>query len=71
MPVFHGKWYDEVSPGESFGTSLTATETHAVRDSGMFGDFNALHVGEEFSRKSMFVTRILHGATANLTSDRP
>ena len=24
--VFHGKWYDEVKVGESFGTSLTVTD---------------------------------------------
>lgn len=59
--VFHGKWYDEVKVGESFGTSLTVTETHLVLGSGMFGDFNPLHVDEEFSKKSMFGGRILHG----------
>ena len=59
--VFHGKWYDEVSVGETFGTSLTVTETHLVLCSGMFGDFNPLHVDEEFSKKSMFCSRILHG----------
>ena len=59
--VFHGKWYDEVSVGETFGTSLTVTETHLVLGSGLFGDFNPLHVNEEFAKKSMFGTRILHG----------
>ena len=59
--VFHGKWYDEVNVGESFGTSVTVTETHIVLGSGMFGDFNPLHVDEEFSKKSMFGGRILHG----------
>jgi 3-hydroxybutyryl-CoA dehydratase len=59
--VFHGKWYDEVEVGESFGTSLTVTETHLVLASGIFGDFNPLHVDEEFSKNSMFGTRILHG----------
>ena len=33
--VFHGKWYDEVSPGERFGTRLTVTETHLVLGSGL------------------------------------
>ena len=59
--VFHGKWYDEVNVGESFGTSVTVTEMHIVLGSGMFGDFNPLHVDEEFSKKSMFGSRILHG----------
>ena len=59
--MFPGKWYDEVSVGERFGTSLTVTEAHLVLGSGMFGDFNPLHVNEEFARRSMFGTRILHG----------
>jgi len=59
--VFHGKWYDEVAVGDSFGDSLTVTETHLVLAAGMFGDFNPLHVDQEFSKKSIFGGRILHG----------
>lgn len=59
--VFHGKWYDEVNVGDSFGDSLTVTETHIVLGSGMFGDFNPLHVDEEFSKKSRLGGRVLHG----------
>ena len=59
--TFHGKWYTEVTVGDTFGSSLTVTETHLVLGSGMFGDFNPLHVDEEFSKKSMFGGRILHG----------
>jgi len=59
--VFHGKWYDEVEIGEHFGTSLTVTETHIVLGAGMFGDFNPLHTDEEFSKKSLFGGRVLHG----------
>jgi acyl dehydratase len=67
--MFQGKWYDEVAVGERFGTSVTVTETHLVLGSGMFGDFNPLHVDEEFARKSKFGTRILHGPfTAALIS---
>ena len=61
MVVFHGRWYDEVKVGDTFGSSLTVTETHLVLGSGMFGDFNPLHVDEEFARKSRFGGRILHG----------
>ena len=61
MVVFPGKWYDEVRIGDTFGSSLTVTETHLVLGAGMFGDFNPLHVDEEFARRSRFGSRILHG----------
>jgi len=59
--MFPGKWYEDVAVGERFGTSLTVTEAHLLLGSGMFGDFNPLHVNEEFAKQSMFGTRILHG----------
>jgi 3-hydroxybutyryl-CoA dehydratase len=59
--MFPGKWYDEVLVGERFGTGVTVTEAHLVLAAGLFGDFNPLHVNEEFSRRSRFGTRVLHG----------
>ena len=61
MVVFPGKWYDEVTIGDTFGSSLTVTEAHLVLGAGMFGDLNPLHVDEEFARQSRFGGRILHG----------
>ena len=69
--VFHGRWYDEVQLGESFGDSLTVTETHLVLGSGMFGDFNPLHVSEEFAKKSLFGGRILHGPFTSALAASP
>jgi len=59
--MFPGKAYDEVKAGESFSTSLTVTEAHLVLASGLFGDFNPLHVDESHASKSRFGGRILHG----------
>jgi len=59
--MFPGKWYDEVAVGDRFATAVTVTEAHLVLGSGLFGDFNPLHVNEEFAKRSMFGTRILHG----------
>ncbi|MEO8345565.1 MAG: MaoC family dehydratase [Betaproteobacteria bacterium] len=56
-----GKWFDEIVVGEVFSRSVTITEAHLVMSCGILGDFNPLHVDEEFARKSRFGGRILHG----------
>ena len=69
--VFHGKWYDEVREGETFGSRLTVTEAHLVLAAGLFGDFNPLHVDEVFSQQSMFGSRILHGPFSSAMVSAP
>ena len=61
MRIPCGKFYDEVSIGDEFDYVLTITETHLVTASGLFGDFNPLHVDETFAAQSRFGGRILHG----------
>ena len=67
----NGKWYDDVRVGERFGARVTVTETHLVLAAGMFGDFNPLHVDQEFARKSRFGTRILHGPFSSALVSSP
>ena len=61
MRVPAGTMYSKVEVGMFFEHALTVTETHLVTAAGLFGDFNPLHVDKEFSRKSRYGTRILHG----------
>ncbi len=59
--MFPGKWFDDTKVGDTFSTSLTVTEAHLVLASGLFGDFNPLHVDEVHSKKSRLGSRVLHG----------
>jgi len=57
----HGKAYTEIALGDTFGATVTVTESHIVLGAGLFGDFNPLHVNETFAKETQFGTRILHG----------
>lgn len=59
--VFPGKGYNEIEIGDKFESAMTVTETHFVMAAGLTGDFNPLHINQQFSERSRFKSRILHG----------
>ena len=65
-----GKTFDELKVGDRFVfTSITLTEAHIVLFAGISGDFNPLHLSEEFARRGIFGGRVAHGMlTASIMS---
>ncbi len=57
-----GLSYDELEVGMKASFSKTITETDVYLFAGISGDFNPMHVNEEFARLTPFGTRIAHGA---------
>ena len=57
-----GLSYDELEIGMKASFSKTITETDVYLFAGISGDFNPMHVNEEFAKLTPFGTRIAHGA---------
>jgi acyl dehydratase len=54
--------FEDFKVGEKYiSPSRTVTETDVVLFAGLSGDYNPLHVDEEFAKKSIFGGRIAHG----------
>ena len=61
--------FSELRVGQAEEFTKTVTETDIVMYAGITGDFNPLHVNEEYARQSRFSGRIAHGMlTAGLVS---
>jgi acyl dehydratase len=57
-----GLYWEEWEVGKSFETAArTVTETDIVMFAGISGDYNPLHINEEYCKKTQFGTRIAHG----------
>ncbi len=56
-----GKSYHELVIGEEASFTKTITETDVYLFAGISGDFNPMHVNEEFAKRTPFKTRIAHG----------
>ena len=59
-----GKTYDEIQIGEKASFTKTISETDVYLFAGISGDFNPLHVDEEYAKKTQFKKRIAHGGLA-------
>ena len=55
-------FYEDLEEGaEHESTGRTITETDVVSFAGLSGDFNNMHIDEEFAKKTVFTTRVAHG----------
>ena len=57
-----GYTYDEIEIGMSASFTKTISETDVYLFAGISGDFNPMHLNEEYARRTPFGTRIAHGA---------
>ncbi|MEJ2759648.1 MAG: MaoC/PaaZ C-terminal domain-containing protein [Anaerolineales bacterium] len=58
----HGLWFEEFEPGQTLITSgRTISEADILTFAGLSGDFNQVHVNEEYGNQTIFGKRIAHG----------
>lgn len=57
----HGYYFEDLAVGQSASFAKTVTEADIVAFAGISGDFNPVHVNEEFAKTSLFKGRIAHG----------
>ncbi len=61
MPFETGKSYEELEIGEKASVSKTISESDVYMFAGITGDFNPMHVNEEYAGTTRFKKRIAHG----------
>jgi acyl dehydratase len=61
MSIEKGKTFDELRIGEEAHFSKTISECDIYQFSGISGDFNPVHVNEEYAKATKFKSRIAHG----------
>lgn len=69
MQELHGHYLDDLEVGMTAMMAKTVTEADIVLFAGVSGDFNPMHINEEFAQPTAFKGRIAHGMlTASLIS---
>lgn len=57
----HGLYFEDLSIGQTASFAKTVTEADIVAFAGLSGDFNPVHINEEFAQTTPFKGRIAHG----------
>ena len=64
-----GYYLDEMAEGMSHSTSMDITDEAIMTFAKLSGDFNPIHVDEDYAKNSVFGQRVAHGAlSASLIS---
>ncbi len=59
-----GRTYEEISVGDQASFTKTISETDVYLYAGISGDFNPVHIDEEYAKTTPFGRRIAHGGLA-------
>jgi 3-hydroxybutyryl-CoA dehydratase len=62
MAKFTGYCFEDLTIGQAYESVHTITENDIQRFAEVSGDFNPLHMSDEFAKETIFGRRIAHGA---------
>jgi 3-hydroxybutyryl-CoA dehydratase len=63
--------FSEFRLGDTFGSTVTVTPEHLERGAELIGDFNPLHVDDDYAKSTRFGGRILHGVLTSALMSAP
>lgn len=70
-PWTPGRCFPEFQVGDRFGATVRVSPEHLTDGAALIGDFNPLHVDQEFARRSRFGGCILHGVLTSALISAP